>query len=303
MADKPAPLALFPVYLFDHEFEPPTTGTYYLVTKTGIYLHKETKAGNALVKVNGIPWLQEPTIEFRLKLPKIPGIIIGQALTFFRKVFQEYRSEAYVTLLYSAKSNQYKLWCPAQKVSAGSVNYDRADHPQFDKNSFEVNDWQMCGTIHSHCDFSAYHSGTDVGDEASFDGIHITLGHVNRAQFSMEASVSINNQREKLEPENCCSGVIRVSNKEVVSRKYMTWGESSFFDLELSEEEAQQLVTETSSVIETLWMSKVEHIARRAVWSKKNQKNEDEVFGLADDGFLPEDGPDDAGGYTIGRWF
>lgn len=256
MADQPAPLALFPVYLFDHDFELPKTGTYYLVTKTGIFLHKETKAGNALIKVEGIPWLQEPTIEFRLKLPKIPGSIIGQALTFFRKVFAAYKSEAYVTLLYSTKLNQYRLWCPQQKVSAASVNYDRTDQPSFEDRT--ANDWQMCGTIHSHCDFSAYHSGTDIGDEASFDGIHITLGHVNRAQFSMEASVAINEQREKLEPENCCCGVVRISNKELVSRPNMSWGDASFFDLELSEAEAQQLVSDTP-IIETEWMPKVEH--------------------------------------------
>lgn len=301
MSDQPAPLALFPVYLFDHEFELPTTGTYYLVTKTGIYLHKETKAGNALVKVEGIPWLQEPTIEFRLKLPKIPGSIIGQALTFFRQVFKQHKSEAYVTLLFSAKLNQYRLWCPAQTVSHGSVDYDRTDQPSFeDRNS---NDWQMCGTIHSHCDFSAYHSGTDIGDEDTFDGIHITLGHVNRAQFSMEASVAINRKREKLEPENCCSGVIRVTNKEVVSRPYMTFGDSCFFDLELSEADAQQLVADTE-IINSEWMPKVEHKSynyggggnwqggtwENGVWlqggSKKNASG-----GIADD--FPDSGDKD----------
>lgn len=297
MADQPAPLALFPVYLFEHDFEPPTTGTYYLVTKTGIFLHKETKAGNALVKVEGIPWLQEPTIEFRLKLPKVPASIIGQALTFFRKVFDKYKSESYVTLLYSAKLNEYRLWCPAQKVTHGSVNYDRTDQPSFEDR--KTNDWQMCGTIHSHCDFSAFHSSTDVGDEASFDGIHITLGHVNRAQFSMEASVAISNTREKLEPENCCSGVFRVSNKDVVSQKYMTWGDSSFFDLELTDEEAQQLVADTE-VINEEWMPKVEH----NVWrgnsgfgfgvSKKNDEVKnvgnlyDEHYG-SNDFFIPDD--------------
>jgi hypothetical protein len=297
MADQPIPLALFPVYLFDHEFEPPTTGTYYLVTKTGIFLHKETKAGNALVKVEGIPWLQEPTIEFRLKLPKIPAIIIGQALTFFRKVFQKYHSEAYVTLLYSAKLNQYRLWCPAQKVSHASVNYDRTDQPSFEDR--QSNDWQMCGTIHSHCDFSAYHSGTDIGDEASFDGIHITLGHVNRAQFSMEASVAINDKREKLEPENCCSGVIRVSNKEVVRSTHMTWGDSCFFDLEMSEEEAQQLVADTA-IIENDWMPKVEHNAWKGgqtfygggQWQGGSKKNNKGSGSGINDAFN-QDGPDD----------
>lgn len=256
MADQPVPLALFPVYLYEHDFEPPTSGTYYIVTKTGVYLHKETKAGNALVKVDGIPWLKEPTMEFRLKLPKIPGRIIGQALTFFRKVFQAYKSEAYVTLLYSAKLNQYRLWCPQQKVSGGSVNYDRTDQPSFEDR--QANDWQMCGTIHSHCDFSAFHSGTDTHDESTFDGIHITLGHVNRPQFSMCASIAINDKRETLEPENCCTGVVRITNKEVSRVGYMTFGEANYFDLELTEEDAQQLVEDTA-VINEEWMPKVEH--------------------------------------------
>lgn len=246
----------YEIYLYEDDFEPPTTGTYYLITKSGVYLHRETKAGTALVKVNGIPWLKEPTIEFSLKLPKIPASIIGQAITFFRKVFKEHRSESYVTLFYSEKLNQYQLWCPKQTVTYASVNYDRNDQPSFKNRQDE--DWQMCGTIHSHCDFSAYHSGTDIGDEDTFDGIHITLGHVNRAQFSMEVSISFNGNREKLEPENCCSGIIRVSNKDVVSNKIMTFGDSSYFDLELTEQEAQQLVADTE-LIHTEWMEKVSH--------------------------------------------
>lgn len=254
MADEaPVPLALFPVYLFEHGFEPPTTGTYYLVAKNGIYLHKETKAGNALVPVPGIPWLQQPTMEFQLKLPKIPGLIIGQALTFFRKVWDEHKSEAYVTLFYSQKLNQYRLWCPKQKVSSASVNYDRADQMPFE----ERGDWQMCGTIHSHCNFSAFHSGTDTGDEETFDGIHITLGHVDRNDFSMVASIAINSQREMLDPENCTTGVVRVKNKAVSGNSFMTFGESSYFDLELNEEDAQNLVTSTE-IIESEWMPKVE---------------------------------------------
>ena len=307
MADQPVPLALFPVYLYEHDFEPPKTGTYYLVTQTGIYLHKETKAGNALVKVQGIPWLQEPTIEFRLKLPKIPGQIIGQALTFFRKVWYAYKSEAYVTLLYSAKLYQYRLWCPKQKVSGASVNYDRTDQPSFEDRT--SNDWQMCGTIHSHCDFSAYHSGTDTADEATFDGVHITLGHVNRAQFSMAASVAINDKRETLEPENCCSGVVRISNGEVTRTQFMTWGEACFFNLELSEEDAQKLVADTA-VINDEWMPKVEHFSyqpqggsgnyfsgsKGGKKSRKPRKKDNEGFGLADrldDGFRLNSDDDD----------
>jgi hypothetical protein len=288
----------YPIYLFEKDFELPNKGTYYLVTKSGVYLHKETKAGNALVKTQGIPWLEEPSVEFRLKLPKVPGRIIGQALTFFRKVWFLHKSEAYVTLLYSAKLNQYQLWCPKQEVSMASVNYDRTDQPSFTER--KEDDWQMCGTIHSHCDFSAYHSGTDVGDEATFDGIHITLGHVNRAQFSMAASMAINEKRETLEPENCCSGVVRVANKEISSRPWMSFGDTFYFDLELSEEDAQTLVADTA-VIDAEWMPKVTHrgfftgggSVGGFMQGKKGRKYNDEdsyrrsIDGLPDEGDTP----------------
>lgn len=248
-------LPLFPVYLYEEGFEPPENGTYYIVTKTGIYMHKETKVGSALVPVKGIPWLEEPTLEFRLKLPKIPARIVGQALNFFRKVFDAYKSEAYVTLLYSAKLNEYQLWCPKQEVSSGSVNYDRTDQPSYEERM--ANDWQMVGTIHSHCHFSAFHSGTDEHDESSFDGIHITLGHVNRESISIAASIAINDSRETLDPENCCSGVVRVEEQQKFE-SFMSWKNTQFFNLELSEEEIEELM-EDDDVITNEWMPKVEH--------------------------------------------
>lgn len=246
----------YPVYLYEEGVELPEQGRYYLVTKTGIYFHKDTKAGNALVPVKGIPWLEEPDMQFRLKLPKVPGRIIAQALTFFRAVFDQYASEAYVTLLFSSKLQQYRLWCPKQTVSRASVNYDRTDQPSFEDR--QTNDWQMVGTIHSHCDFSAYHSGTDEFDESTFDGIHITLGHVNKSQFSMASSIAINQVREKLEPEQCCVGVVRITNKVENSLNFMSWNNDAFyFDLELSEEDAQGLVSDAEIILSD-WMAKVE---------------------------------------------
>ncbi|NDH07532.1 hypothetical protein EBX93_16715 [bacterium] len=49
--------------------------------------------------------------------------------------------------------------------------------------------------FNSHCDFSAFHSGTDQADESTFDGIHITLGHVNRNDFSIVASLAFSDNR------------------------------------------------------------------------------------------------------------
>lgn len=251
---------LFNVYIWDEDFDPEAVSgeQYYVVTGNGIFFNKITKAGSALVPVEGLPWCKKPEISFRLQLPKVPGLILMQALTFFRQVFEKYNSESYLTIMYSEKLNQYMLWCPKQTVTHTSVNYDRTDQPNFENR--QVNGWQMVGTIHSHCDFSAFHSGTDVHDEDSFDGIHITLGHVNKEQISMESSISFNKNREKMEPENCCSGVVRVTNKDIAQSGVMVYSNANthFFNIELTEEEAQQLAIDME-VIKNEWMNKVVH--------------------------------------------
>jgi hypothetical protein len=98
------------------------SGKYYLITADGIYFHKETKVGSGLVKVKGIPWLESPEdTSINLNLPKIPGRIIGQALTFFRRIFPTapQRVLRHSAVLADARC---KLWCPEQKVTAGSVS-------------------------------------------------------------------------------------------------------------------------------------------------------------------------------------
>lgn len=266
MSEKALPLC--PVYLYEEGVELPKSGMYYVVAKNGVYIHVERQIGSALVKADGIPWLEDAKPSISLKLPKIPGRIIGQALTFFRKVWDQHRSEAYVQLYYSKELNQYRLWCPQQRVSAGGVSYNRADQFSYEERVGDGKQdvtkqwkWQMVGTIHSHCNFSAFHSGTDTHDEETFDGIHITLGHVDRKEFSMVASVAVNANRVQLEPENCTSGVVRKGNKQVVQNQYMTWGDSNYFDFELSEEDAQGLVAD-AEMIDNEWMPKVE----KQVW-------------------------------------
>lgn len=281
-------LPLCPIYLYEDGVELPKSGIYYVVAKNGVYIHVERQVGSALVKADGIPWLEDAKPFISLKLPKIPGRIIGQALTFFRKVWNKYQAEAYVQLYYSKELNQYRLWCPQQRVSGSGVSYRRDDQFSYEErvgdSKIDVTKqwkWQMVGTIHSHCNFSAFHSGTDTHDEETFDGIHITLGHVDSKEFSMVASVAVNANRVQLDPENCTSGVVRKSNKQVAQNQYMTWGDSNYFDFELTKEDAQGLVNDTE-MIENDWMPKVE----KQVWPVWEGKSEATVEYLrrSDDG-------------------
>ena len=199
----------FPVYLNSQGFKAPEKGTYYLICKDGAYMRVERAFGSAMVKINEMPFLQDAPNLFTWNLPKLPACIVRQAKTFFEKVFEDYRSESYLTLLYSRVLNQYRLWCPTQTVSYSSVDYDRTDSVPDDEGvaNPEGPMWQSVGTIHSHCDFGAFHSGTDTSDEASFDGLHITIGHVNRDEFSMVSTIAVCNNRKEVDVLSVVEGV------------------------------------------------------------------------------------------------
>ncbi len=267
------PRLQIPVYLYEKGMKLPDRGHYYVVAKDGIYIHMDARYGSALVKCDGIPWLESAHNDIQLSLPKIPGRIVAQALNFFRMVWKKYRSESEVTIYYSPTNRQYMLWCPTQRVTGASVNYDRLDRPDLDSlKAGGAADFHLVGTIHSHCNFSAFHSGTDVHDEDTEDGIHITLGHVDQDNFSMVASMAVGAgnaagqhtvgtkkaacYREQMEPENCCLGIERVENSRVKRAGFMTWGDATYFTLNLSDEDKAGL-EEDLKLIEAAWLPKV----------------------------------------------
>ena len=264
------PRLQIPVYLYEKGLELPETGKYYVVAKDGVYIHMDARYGSALVKCDGIPWLESAHNDIKLSLPKIPGRIIGQALYFFRMVWKRHHSESEVTVYYSPSSKQYMLWCPTQEVTMGGVSYDRLDRPALEDLKAEGGeDFHLVGTIHSHCNFSAFHSGTDTYDEDTEDGIHITLGHVDQDEFSMVASMAVGagnidsdgkkkaaTHREQMEPENCCLGIERTENRRVNRSGFMTWGDATYFELKLTEEE-ETAVEQDLVAIEETWIPKV----------------------------------------------
>lgn len=259
---KPVKLPLFPVYQYTADFVPPENGTYYLITSDGIFIHKNTKFGSSLVPVKGgIPWLEPARAYIKPNLPKVPALILAQAHAFFRKIYQLYKAESYVTLMYSYKFNQYRLWCPTQSVSHGHVNYDRTD--QIPLKERQADEWNMVGTIHSHCNFDAFHSGTDEHDESTFDGLHITIGHVDQDHVSLASSLAVNSFRQKLQPEECISGLARQPKQP--RPKWMKWKDDEeesdrgrFFEIQLSPEDKEQLQLLYQET-ESSWLPKVTH--------------------------------------------
>lgn len=203
---------MFPVYTYQNGIELPQEGTYFLVAGNGLWLHKDTGIMKAFIPVETISVLEDLDADafIQCSLPKLPAMHVWKIKTFFKKVVEKHNSEACIILYFNKETKKYKIHVPTQKVSHTSVRYKREALA-----NIEGMEGFLCvGTIHSHCDFMAFHSGTDVSDEEDFDGLHCTFGHNNKDDFSISASIVVNGHRLKVDPLEYLDGITFVSECE-----------------------------------------------------------------------------------------
>ena len=190
----------YPVYFLTDKVELPKTGNYYVIAQDGVYLHKDTGLIQATVKVNKISFLNPLMATATVRLPVIPPHLAAQALLFFRRVFVVRHSEA-VLLIHFSESDGYVLTCPKQDVSFAMVDYEPTER---------IDGYRLVGSFHSHCNFGAFHSGVDVADEVTFDGLHITIGRVDQPYPTLSTTTVVNDNRFAMDPENVISGLHKV---------------------------------------------------------------------------------------------
>lgn len=186
--------------------------TCYLVTQDGIFLHKFTEVIESLIKVEGICFLESVDQKAILHLQKLPMMFMATALSFFHRIHTDLDSEVNLFMHYSAgnKKEQFKLTCPRQNVTASSVRYDAMER---------IEGYQLIGTIHSHNTMTAWHSGIDQTDESCFDGLHITVGRLDKFPvFSLSCSVVVNGVRFKINPADVVLGIKEVEPENPLPR-------------------------------------------------------------------------------------
>ncbi len=203
-----------PVYVSNGKEEMPNDDILYIVCKEGTYLKKKLGIMESITPVKNISVLESVEMMATMHIKSIPGTLFSQVMAFFRGVYKEYSSEAIVLLFYNEEKKVYRLVVPAQKVSGGGVDYNRA---------VTVDGYIMVGDIHSHSNFSAFHSTTDDKDEESFDGLHITIGNNGDAEVSISASIVSNGQRFIVQAEDYINGITLTTNiDETVERPFST---------------------------------------------------------------------------------
>jgi len=182
---------MFKIVYLDGKQEMPKDDIYYIVAKDGIFLRKKLGLIESLTPVKEISILENAKPYASMSIPKIPGKSMAKVMKFFKKAYQLYSSEAIVLLYFNPTTKTYRIYIPHQKVNGASVDYVKGVHLD---NHIQV------GTIHSHANFSAFHSGTDDNDEEHFDGLHITIGNNMDSFPSISASIVSNGMRFKVAP-------------------------------------------------------------------------------------------------------
>jgi len=183
--------SMFNVHVNDGQKPMPDGDICYIIGKDGIYLKKKLGIVESCTKVDKISILNDVETYGRLHLPKIPGKMFARVFGFFREAYLKYKGESAVILYYHDATNKYKIEVPLQEVSGAAVHYE------VDIETKREDGYRIIGTIHSHANFGAFHSGIDIADEKSFDGLHITIGHVAQddGHFTLSTTIAINGAR------------------------------------------------------------------------------------------------------------
>lgn len=163
---------------------------YYALAQEGLFLHRNTAIGTVLVPEKKLPYTVGSVGEFKKGAftwsgAKIPGVIIAQATAFFRRVYDAHKTEAEVLITKHNTTGEYRLFIPYQRVNGAAVK------SVYEPNHIDPN-YIVVGTLHSHCHFSAFHSGTDSADASDMDGVHFTIGMLQNNPPQIVAMVVMN---------------------------------------------------------------------------------------------------------------
>lgn len=161
---------------------------YFIATKDGLYQHWRNALGRGIFPTKDLPKTLRSIGNrggyFFWEAPIIPATICAQAVDFFRRIYEKYKTEAEIILTMHRETKEWRIFVPNQKTSSGHVKYEF--NPQHIHD-----DYLIVGTMHSHPSFNAFHSGTDTDDAKKMDGVHFTIGHVNSEKPDVVGMVSL----------------------------------------------------------------------------------------------------------------
>jgi hypothetical protein len=130
---------------------------------------------------------------------KIPLTMWQTIVKFCKHSYDELKSETLIYLFYDETAAQpWSWWVPPQTTHGMTVKSD-PDHANYAEQRAQYPD-TMFGTVHHHCSTSAFQSGTDEADETQREGLHFTIGNLNKDNdFDVHFRMTIGNNHAEID--------------------------------------------------------------------------------------------------------
>jgi proteasome lid subunit RPN8/RPN11 len=171
---------------------------FYILGRDGLYLCRNHEFFQSCVKTDrGPSGLEEQLSFLRPHFPQIPQDLFEQTVGFFARVAERHGSEAAVLLLWDRKNEQVRIVVPPQKATVYRA-YDGYRSPigvHYDVPQDLPADWIPFGDIHSHVNFAAYSSATDIADETHAAGLHVVVGRIDREPPEIHVEAVVDRRR------------------------------------------------------------------------------------------------------------
>lgn len=120
--------------------------------------------------------------------PKFGREMWNEVLAFFRWTQATTKSESQVRLYVNYITREWKAWAYPQTLGTGMTTREISnDDSKSQRAQFsDADGWLYYGTVHHHCNSSAFQSSVDEANERDQDGIHITVGFMEKQQYDID---------------------------------------------------------------------------------------------------------------------
>jgi len=151
---------------------------------------EDVKEVPGLFRVKNTYKISEAKASLEYLGPFITQDMWRQILSFFAWTNREHHSESQVRWYINMKEARWAAWAYPQKERTGMSAQELGDTPEFKEQRAQFNDdWEYFGTVHHHCNGGAFQSGVDETNEKGQDGLHVTVGHLDKEHHSIHCRV------------------------------------------------------------------------------------------------------------------
>jgi hypothetical protein len=159
-----------------------------------------------------VPTIENITPEFHGK--PIPMSMWHDIMHCMKQTQDKFKSEALIFLFYDTTAKQpWSWWLPPQQTNGMTVK-SLPNDPAYKAQRTNYPDL-MLGTVHHHCTASAFQSSTDESDEINREGMHFTIGHLDKDVFDLHFRMSLGGQCVDLDPHTYIEKVASPFKKNI----------------------------------------------------------------------------------------